>query len=193
MKKQGSSTLFILIIACALLAVSCGRQPQQVGEKPRQPPISSAGQQTLSGRVVRLADGDTITVLDANNTQHRIRLQGIDAPESHQDFGTQSKKNLSGMVFGKDVIVVYEKSDQYGRLIGKVLLDGRDINLEQIRDGMAWHYKEYEREQSAEDREIYARAEDEARSASRGLWRAANPVEPSEFRREERQERKARE
>jgi endonuclease YncB( thermonuclease family) len=193
MKKPGSLSRLILIIAGALLAVSCGRQPQQVDQKPRTPAIISAGQQTLSGRVVRLADGDTITVLDANNTQHRIRLQGIDAPESRQDFGTQSKKSLSGMVFGKDVVVVYEKTDQYGRLIGKILLDGRDVNLEQIRAGMAWHYKDYEREQSAEDREIYARAEDEARSARRGLWRDPNPVEPSEFRRGERQERKARE
>jgi endonuclease YncB( thermonuclease family) len=107
-----------------------------------------------------------------------------------QDFGAQSKKRLSGLIFGKDVEVVYEKTDQYGRLIGKILLDGRDINLEQVRSGMAWHYKEYEREQSAEDRELYARAEDEARSARRGLWVDTNPVEPGEFRKEERQQRK---
>ena len=192
MNKLRSLSRFILLVTCALLAVSCGRQPQQVGQKPSPPAASSAGQQTLSGRVVRLADGDTITVLDANNTQHRIRLQGIDAPESHQAFGTQSKKNLSGMVFGKDVVVVYEKTDQYGRPIGKVLLDGGDINLEQIRAGMAWHNKYYEREQSVEDRELYARAEDEARSAGRGLWRDPNPVEPSDFRKEEREERKER-
>ncbi len=174
------------------LSTACSRPPRQSNRESGRSPASATVQQTLSGRVVRIADGDTITVLDASNTQHRIRLQGIDAPESKQDFGTQSKKNLSSMIFGKDVTVVYEKSDQYGRLLGKILIDGKDINLEQVRSGMAWHYKEYEREQSTEDRELYARAEDEARSARRGLWLDANPVEPSEFRREERQERKAR-
>ena len=90
------------------------------------------------------------------------------------------------MVFGKDVTVTYDKTDQYGRLVGKILLDGKDVNLEQVKAGMAWHYKEYEREQSPEDRKIYARAEDEARAARRGLWRDPDPVEPSAFRREEK-------
>ena len=179
-----------IIAGFLLLSVACSRPTNQPKQDSGRPEASEPGRQTLSGRVVRIADGDTITVLDSSKTQHRIRLQGIDAPESKQGFGTQSKKKLSGMIFGKDVEVVYEKNDQYGRLVGKVLLEGRDINLEQVRSGMAWHYKEYEREQSSEDRELYARAEDEARSARRGLWVGRNPVEPSEFRREERQERK---
>ena len=149
--------------------------------------VESAGQQTLNGRVVRVADGDTVTVLDSSNTQHRIRLSGIDAPESHQAFGTQSKKNLSDLVFGKDVTVLYDKTDQYGRLVGKIIVNGQDVNLEQVKEGMAWHYKEYEREQSAEDRELYARAEDEARAQHRGLWQDPNPVEPSQFRREQKE------
>lgn len=144
------------------------------------------------GRVVRIADGDTITLLDSINTQHRIRLQGIDAPESHQDFGAQSKKNLSDMIFDKNVTAMCDKTDQYGRQVCKIVFDGRDINLEQVKAGMAWHYKDYEREQSPADRELYARAEDEARSARRGLWIDANPIEPSEFRREEKREREAR-
>ena len=179
-----------IIAGLVLLSVACSRPTKQPNQDSGRSTASAPGQQTLSGRVVRIADGDTITVLDASNTQHRIRLQGIDAPESKQDFGAQSKKKLSGLIFGKDVEVVYEKTDQYGRLVGKILLDGRDINLEQVRSGMAWHYKEYEREQSTADRELYARAEDEARSARRGLWVDTNPVEPSEFRRAERQERK---
>ena len=145
-----------------------------------------AGSQTLTARVISVADGDTITVLDANNTQHRIRLSGIDAPESHQAFGTQSKNNLSDLVFDKDVTVEYYKTDQYGRLVGKIIVNGQDINLEQLKAGMAWHYKEYEREQSKEDRELYANAEDEARAAHRGLWIDLNPIQPSEFRREQR-------
>jgi endonuclease YncB( thermonuclease family) len=179
-----------IIAGSVLLSVACSRPTKQPDQDSGRPTANEPGHQTLSGRVVRIADGDTITVLDASNTQHRIRLQGIDAPESRQDFGTQSKKKLSGLIFGKNVEVVYDKTDQYGRLVGKILLDGRDINLEQVRAGMAWHYKEYEREQSIEDRELYARAEDEARNARRGLWVDTNPSEPSEFRRAERQERK---
>jgi len=138
---------------------------------------------------VRIADGDTVTVLDAQNAQHRIRLQGIDAPESHQAFGTQSKKSLSNLIFDREVTVEFDKTDQYGRIVGKILLDGKDINLEQVKAGMAWHYKEYQREQSPQDREIYARAEDEARSARRGLWADADPIEPSAFRKEQKRER----
>ena len=93
------------------------------------------------------------------------------------------------MVFGKDVNVVYQKTDQYGRLVGKIELEGKDINLEQVKFGMAWHYKDYQREQAPEDRESYAKAEDEARAARRGLWQDPDPVEPSVFRKEEKRER----
>ena len=144
---------------------------------------------TLTGRVVRVADGDTVTVLDSSNTQHRIRLEGIDAPESHQAFGTQSKQSLAQMIFDKDVTVVYQKTDQYGRLVGKITLDGKDVNLEQVKAGMAWHYKEYQREQAPEDRSLYAIAEEEAHAARRGLWQDADPVEPSAFRKEAKRER----
>src|SRR5438477_4011172 len=163
------------LLALATLCVCCSRSAEHKPTKPAA--LVSQSGQVLTGHVVRVADGDTVTVLDATNTQHRIRLQGIDAPELHQAFGTQSKKNLSELIFDKDVSVIYDKTDQYGRLVGKILLDGKDINLEQVKAGMAWHYKEYEREQSPEDRELYARAEEDARSARRGLWVDANPVE----------------
>lgn len=180
---------FICVFPLALaLLTACSNQPQPKRETASRA-TNVAVSQTLSGRVVRIADGDTVTVLDGTNTQHRIRLQGIDAPESHQAFGTQSKKSLSDMIFDQEVTVIYDKTDQYGRLVGKILLNGKDMNLEQVKAGMAWHYKEYEREQSPEDRELYARAEDDARSARRGLWVDANPVEPGEFRRDEKRER----
>ena len=185
---------YLIWLGLAVLAfpISCNRrtagpEPPHVVQSKR-----TNSTETVTGRVVRIADGDTVTVLDGTNTQHRIRLQGIDAPESHQAFGIQSKKNLSDLIFDKEVIVVYDKTDQYGRLVGKILLNGKDINLEQVKAGMAWHYKEYEGEQSPEDRELYARAEDEARRARRGLWVEANPIEPGEFRRDERREREAR-
>ena len=170
-------------------AVACRRStpPREIR---RQTPQTN-GPTNLTGRVTRIADGDTLTLLDAMNVQHRIRLQGIDAPESHQAFGTQSKKSLSDLAFNKEVVAVCDKVDQYGRLVCKIMIGERDINLEQIKAGMAWHYKYYEDEQSPEDRELYGRAENDARAARRGLWRDANPTEPSEFRREERREREA--
>src|SRR5207248_6856331 len=189
MKRVRQSHLSFLILVTLAFVTSCSRPaPRQIS---RQPPAPT-GSQTITGRVVRIADGDTVTILDATNTQHRIRLQGIDAPESHQAFGTQSKKSLADLIFDKDVTVIYDKTDQYGRLVGKILFQGKDINLEQVKAGMAWHYKEYEREQSPEDRGLYARAEDDARSARRGLWVDANPAEPGEFRRNEEREREAR-
>ena len=190
MKVSGAQFRFLLLIACLLLAMSCRLPPKRTERGPNiARPITQ--EQTIVGRVVKVADGDTITVLDATNTQQRVRLKGIDAPESHQDFGTKSKQSLSSLIFGREVTVAYDKTDQYGRLLGKVMLDGRDINLEQVKAGMAWHYREYDREQTPEDRELYARAENEARAARRGLWVDASPIAPSEFRKEQREERKA--
>ena len=183
----------VLVFTMAvLLGVAPACRRGTVRTDVRRPEPQTIGQTNVAGRVVRIADGDTLTVLDAMNVQHRIRLQGIDAPESHQAFGTQSKNSLSGLVFDKEVSAICDKADQYGRLVCTIMLGGKDINLEQIKAGMAWHYKDYQREQSPEDREVYARAEDEARTARRGLWVDPNPTEPSEFRREERRERDAR-
>jgi endonuclease YncB( thermonuclease family) len=138
---------------------------------------------TFSGRVVRIEDGDTISVLDDANRNYKIRLQGIDAPEGGQAFGDRSRQNLADEVFGKQVSVEWSKRDQYGRIVGKVLVDGRDVCLEQIRAGLAWHYKYYQNEQSAEDRKMYADAEEEARTEKRGLWVDGDPTPPWEFRR----------
>lgn len=137
---------------------------------------------TIEGRVVGVADGDTITVLDADKMQHKIRLSGIDAPEKKQPFGQRSKASLSALVFSKAVTVDTDKRDRYGREIGKVLVNGVDVNLEQVQRGFTWHYKAYEREQPEIDRKVYAKAENEAKAARRGLWGDANPVPPWKFR-----------
>ena len=141
-----------------------------------------ANAETITGKVVGVSDGDTITVLDANRTQHKIRLAGIDAPEKAQPFGQRSKEHLSDLVFAKQVSVEFDKTDKYGRTVGKVLVDGVDVNLAQIKAGFAWHYKEYAKEQPAADRESYARAETTARSSTLGLWRDAKPMTPWEWR-----------
>ena len=102
--------------------------------------------EVLSGRVAKIADGDTLTVLDKSNRQHKIRLVGIDAPERGQPFGTVSRQNLADLVFGKTVAVEWHKQDRYQRVLGKVLLDGQDVNLKQIKAGLAWHYKQYDKD-----------------------------------------------
>ena len=137
---------------------------------------------TLLGKVISVADGDTITILDDTQTQHKIRLTGIDAPEKKQPFGQRSKQSLSDLVFAKTVTVETNKVDKYKRNVGKVLVDGLDANLVQVQRGFAWHYKAYEREQSTIDRKAYAVAESEARAARRGLWADSEPVPPWEFR-----------
>jgi len=137
---------------------------------------------TIAGIVVGVADGDTVTVLDAVKAQHKIRLSGIDAPEKAQPFGQRSKENLSHLVFGKHVTVETGKIDRYGRTVGKVLIGGVDANLEQVRAGFAWHYKKYEGEQTSEDRRAYAGAETAARVARVGLWLDSTQLAPWDWR-----------
>jgi endonuclease YncB( thermonuclease family) len=136
----------------------------------------------LKGRVVGIADGDTVTVLDAQNVQHKIRLAGIDAPEKKQPFGNRSKETLSDCAFGKDVVIDWDKVDRYQRKVGKIVVAGQDCNLRQIKLGMAWHYKQYANEQSVADRSSYGSAEDVARSAKVGLWSDTASTPPWEFR-----------
>lgn len=148
---------------------------------------------TLSGTVIRVADGDTVTVLDGSNQQHKIRVLGIDAPEKKQAFGDRSKQSMARMVFGKPVQVEWSKLDRYGRTIGKVMVSQDncqkpscpktlDAGLAQISLGLAWHYKKYEQEQSAADRQLYAQEEMTARNKHLGLWSDATPIAPWDFR-----------
>ncbi len=152
---------------------------------------ATAAAENLVGTVVGLADGDTVTVLDAQKTQHKVRLAGIDAPEKGQPWGQKSKESLSDQVFSRTVTVEWSKRDRYGRLIGKVLVDGQDANLVQVSRGLAWHYKAYEREQSPEDRGRYAAAEIEARNARQGLWSEPAPMPPWDYRKMKRAQGKA--
>jgi endonuclease YncB( thermonuclease family) len=145
--------------------------------------FAQAPQQAITGKVVGVSDGDTITVLDGKKRQHKIRLDGIDAPESHQDYGSRAKQSLSDLVFGKTVTVVGSKQDRYGRTVGKVLCDGRNINLEQVNRGFACFYRQYARELSREDAAAYERAENDAKAGKRGLWTDPSPIPPWEFRR----------
>lgn len=141
---------------------------------------------TLTGKVVGVADGDTITVLDSSNTQYKIRLAGIDAPEKKQAFGNVSKQSLSDLVYGKQVDVDWEKQDRYGRTVGKVFVNGTNANLVQVKRGLAWYYKKYQNELILDDRLDYLHAQEAAESSKVGLWADREPTPPWDFRKSRR-------
>jgi endonuclease YncB( thermonuclease family) len=97
----------------------------------------------IEGRIVGITDDDTITLLDADHRQHKIRLDGIDAPESKQPYGNVSKRHLSDLAFNREAVAECHKIDRYKRSVCRVLVDGVDVCLEQIQAGMAWHFKRY--------------------------------------------------
>lgn len=136
--------------------------------------------ETIQGRVVAVLDGDTVTVLDSAEQQHRVRFFGIDAPEKAQAYGQVSKRNLSDLVFNREVVVEVADRDRYGRKVGRIFVDGQDANLLQVRAGLAWAYRQYLK---GEHREAYIAAEAEARGARRGLWGDPDPTPPWEWRR----------
>jgi endonuclease YncB( thermonuclease family) len=149
----------------------------------------------ITGKVASVTDGDTIKVLDSSNTQHKVRLTGIDAPERGQPYGTVSRDNLASLVAGKEVFVESDKSDRYGRALGKVWVQPSDCpscgktldaNHAQIIAGMAWWYRYYAKEQSPEDRGRYESAEDEAKGRKWGLWADPNPIRPYDWRKGKR-------
>ena len=133
---------------------------------------------TLRGYVVGITDGDTLTVVDSDKHQFKIRLKGIDAPERNQAFGEKSKTNLSRLAFNKDVEVEWNTKDRYGRIVGKVMVAGQDVCLQQVKEGMAWWYAKYQSEQTQKDRAAYELAESQAKMYRYGLWNDKNPVPP---------------
>jgi endonuclease YncB( thermonuclease family) len=153
-----------------------------------------AGQ--LQGVVVSVADGDTITVLDAEQRQHKIRLAGIDCPEKKQAFGQVAKHAMAELVYKKQVRVDTRKYDRYGRTIGVVWTTPDcqatkcpkqvDAGLELLTRGLAWHYKQYEKEQPTAERHAYAAAERQARQQNAGLWRDPLPVPPWDWRKQKK-------
>jgi len=131
----------------------------------------------FTGKVVGVSDGDTITVLYQGNKQYKVRLQHIDCPESAQDFGSKAKKALSAKVFGKVVTIKWEATDRYKRILGDVYVGRQWVNLEMVKEGMAWHYKHYSKDATM------AAAETGARAAKVGIWSMPNPTPPWDFRR----------
>ena len=150
----------------------------------------------LDGRIIDIADGDTITLLDANRTQHKIRLAGIDAPERGQPGGYRSKESLAALVYEQPVRIERHRRDGLKPIVGKVWVASPDspcrgkldcpmtldAGLEQIKIGRAWSFRRYADEQTPEDRARYESAEQEAREKKLGLWRGGTAMPPWKWR-----------
>lgn len=193
-RKHGSFAFTIVSVAVLAFVVLVlwsafpERKHQATGQPesflpsvPAQHAVLSEPIPTIVGRVVAVTDGDTITVIGADGVR-RVRIAGIDAPEIGQDFGVKAKRNLSALLNGQTVTVFGSKNDDYGRVVGKVVLDGRDVGLELIKSGFAWHFKRYEQEQSEPDRKAYSEAESLARLYALELWSLSNPIAPWDYR-----------
>ena len=137
---------------------------------------STAYADILTGKVIKITDGDTVHVLQDNHIKEKIRLAGIDAPERKQPHGNKAKQYLASLVGNKLVTVEYSKRDKYGRIVGKIEYKGLDVNLEMVKAGYAWHYKKYQKEQSADDRLSYRIAENNARTQEVGLFQDNNSI-----------------
>jgi len=136
---------------------------------------SAFAQDRFVGKVVGVTDGDTISVM-RDGRSVRVRLEGIDCPESGQDFGQRAKQFTSDKTFGKNATIDVRDTDRYGRLVARVHVGGEDISLSLVQVGLAWHYARYSSDPTL------ARAETAARSAKLGLWSHLNPIPPWEFR-----------
>lgn len=135
----------------------------------------------FSGKVVAVADGDTISVIH-NNKEEQVRLNGIDCPEKDQPFGDRAAQFTMRLVLGKEVIVTSFGTDKYGRTIGDVsLLEGIQVNQELVKAGLAWWYRKYSKD------EVLAQLESEAQGGKRGLWVDVQPVPPWEWRKQRKE------
>lgn len=141
----------------------------------------SATNYDLTGRVVRIADGDTVSILDHSNTQHKVRLYGIDTPERDQPFGKAAKKALAQLIDEKTVGVVIVTTDSYGREVGTLYSDGVNINVAMVASGYAWWYQYF-----APHEHALQEAQRQARAQGLGLWAEPQPVAPWDWRRNKR-------
>jgi micrococcal nuclease len=142
-----------------------------------------ATETTLTLKVVSVHDGGTFTGIHDGNQQVKVRLDAVDAPELSQPYGQASRKALGDKIFGKVVTVTTKKHDRYGRTIGHVLIEKRDINLELREEGVVWHFKKVDNHKRLHE------AEQSVRAAKKGLWRDADPIAPWDWRKHEREQR----
>jgi endonuclease YncB( thermonuclease family) len=157
------SQFFLIVVP---FAFSCSSQPQL---------------DKLTGKVVKIADGDTFTLLVSGNMQVRVRLYGIDCPENGQPFGNKAKQFTAEQIFGKQVLVEIKDKDRYGRTIGLVITEaGKNLNELLLQNGLAWHYKMHDKNPE------WAAFEKEARESGIGLWSYKDSMAPWDWRKKGR-------
>ena len=132
--------------------------------------------QVLQGKVVRIADGDSFTLLTEGKMQVRVRMHGIDAPENGQAYSQVSKQYLGNLIFNQKVTIEVKSRDKYRRVVGMVIVGDKNINEIMLAEGYAWHFIRYDKNKA------WANLQDQARRAKKGLWRDANPVAPWDYR-----------
>lgn len=131
---------------------------------------------TVSVKVVGITDGDTVTVIDNTKKSYKVRLDQIDAPERRQAYGNRAKQHLSALVYKKTVMMDWNSKDRYGRILGTLFYQGKNINYQMVADGYAWAYTKYLRNQ------IYLDAQKVAKRERLGLWSDENPIPPWDWR-----------
>jgi endonuclease YncB( thermonuclease family) len=142
----------------------------------------------------KIFDGDSFEFVH-DGRAYQVRLSGVDAPERRQPYADRSRQMLKSKIEDRKVQIEILKLDQYKRLVCKVVLIERgtseDVALSLLENGLAWHFKRYALDQHPEDRQNYARTQDQARSQSKGLWQDSNPVPPWTYREQMREQKRA--
>lgn len=131
-------------------------------------------------KVIVISDADTFKVLYNGNQEVKVRLNHIDAPERGQDFGKKAKEFASQLSFGKQVKIVWQKKDRYGRILAEIFVNDKNVNRELVKQGYAWHFKKYSKSI------FYASLENFARKNKKGLWQQPNPTPPWEWRKKKK-------
>lgn len=181
--REGGRTVFRSQPCTGEVRAVIPSPPQPVPEpaETRETPHAPRGN-AMTGHVVGVSDGDTITLLVAERQRYRIRLIGADAPEKAQPWGQRSKQSLSALAFDKDANVDCRAIDRWGRSDCVVFVHGVDVALEQVRAGLAWWYRQYAKNQSREERLAYEEAETAAKTGGSGLWSEPSPIPPWDWR-----------
>ncbi|WP_165044162.1 thermonuclease family protein [Dysgonomonas sp. ZJ709] len=172
----------ILAIIIALVTVFGGSKiydldlfPTETPDNKQTEAIIVKPNDKLNGKIIRISDGDTVVLLDSLGTHHKIRLDGVDCPETGQDFGTKATNFTKDLCIDKHITVDVVGTDQYQRILGVVYVDDININEELLKNGLAWRYK-YNKSPR------YLELEEDARLRKINIWSMKNPVAPWDFR-----------
>jgi endonuclease YncB( thermonuclease family) len=130
----------------------------------------------IKGKVIKIADGDTYTLLNDENKPVKIRMYGMDCPEKMQPYGRVAKDYLASLIFSKIVEIKVLKADRFGRILAVTFCEGKNINEEMLKAGLAWHYKYYD------SNARWAELEQKAKEKKVGLWKDSHPIAPWEWR-----------